>query len=347
MGVRVESKAAPDRSKRPTRADVARLAGVSVATVSYVINGSPERIRPSTRRRVLAAVKKLNYRPHAIAQSLRTGRTHTVGLIIPTLASPGMAKMADIVQKTMAGSGHAVIVASSRENQSREMELVELMASQSVDGVLLCPVGTRPYPQLDLLRQRGIPLVFMDRRIPDHEADAVLTDNVRAAYTATRYLIEQGCRSLLCVLFSNRAASALDRLEGFRLALHAAGVGSDEAPCLVVDDPTGELAAASFVAFTKEHGAPDGVLCTTEEIGMSLLPTLREQWTEAAPPRIVLFDAGWAGMLAPPLPTVAQDFEEIAGKAAQFLLDRLGGSVEPPQLVFVDAAFRTWQSEVG
>ena len=134
-------------AKRPTRNDVARLAGVSVATVSYVINNGPRPVSEETRARVLGAVQQLSYRPHAIARSLKTGRTHTVGLLIPTLLSPGFAYLINEVEDCLAQHDYTLVLASSHENGERERRVLDVMASQSIDGLLFTPSTARQRDQ--------------------------------------------------------------------------------------------------------------------------------------------------------------------------------------------------------
>lgn len=328
-------------NRRPTRKDVAKLAGVSVATVSYVFNNGPQRVSPATRQRVLKAIKTLGYRPDAIARSLKTGQTHTVGLIVPTIASPGMAMMANVVQETLAGNDYFVIMASTREKQSLEEKMIDLMVAQSVDGLIVCPVGTYPYKQLSQLENDNIPLVFMDRHIPAIPADRVMTDNINAAKRAVQHLVKQGCRKLVCVSFSSTASSALDRLEGCRQGLQTSDGRIGEIHNLTVEDPTGSLAEAVFLSFIERFGLPDGIVCTTGEIGVSVLKALRRSTIDYPMQNMVVFDADWAEMLTPSLPTISQDFYEVGQITAQLLIKRMTGSSDHHQSVYIDAQLIT------
>ena len=167
-------------AKRPTRDDVAKLAGVSVATVSYVINDGPRPVAEDTRARVLEAVEQLGYRPHAIARSLKTGRTCTVGLLIPTLLSPGFAYLINEVEDCLASQDYALVLASSHEDSERERRMLDVMVSQSIDGLLYTPSGPRLRDQVAGLIENDVPVVFLDRYIPGVPADTVMTDNVQA-----------------------------------------------------------------------------------------------------------------------------------------------------------------------
>ncbi|MCD4672649.1 MAG: LacI family transcriptional regulator [Anaerolineaceae bacterium] len=324
-------------SKRSTRSEVAKLARVSVATVSYVVNNGPQKVSPETRQRVLDAVEELRYRPDAIARSLKTGHSHIVGVIVPTVASPGMAMMANIIQETLASNDYFAIIASTRERQDLEEKMVDLMVSQSVDGLIVCPVGIQHYQQLEDLADNNIPLVFMDRHIPDFPADRVMTDNVAVTKQAVRYLVKQGCRKMVCISFSRTASSAIDRFEGCLQGLQTDDGTVAEIKNLIVEDPTGSLAEAAFFSFIESYGLPDGIVCTTQEIGISVLKALRSQKIAYPMQKFIIFDADWAEMMMPPLPMISQNFFEIGRKTVQLLIERMKDSSNPFQFVHIEA----------
>jgi LacI family transcriptional regulator len=316
---------------------VAKLAGVSVATVSYVINDSPQQISQETRERVLAAIDQLGYRPDHIARSLKTGQTFTVGVVIPTIASPGMAMMANVVQESLLERDYFAIITSTREKQTLEEKMLDLMVSQSVDGLIICPTGVRQYEELKNLRENDVPVVFMDRRIENFPADYVMTNNIKATRQAVDYLIEGGCRRILCISFSSSASSAVDRVTGCREGAAASGVAGVEVQSLVVEDPTGALAEPAFLDFVASSGLPDGVVCTTQEIGVSVLKALRTKEIEYPHKNLVVFDADWGVMLAPPVPIISQNFIRIGRTAVRLLIERINGLQEAPRGIYVDA----------
>jgi LacI family transcriptional regulator len=324
-------------SRKPTRDDVAKLAGVSVATVSYVINDSPQQISQETRERVLAAIDQLGYRPHLIARSLKTGQTFTIGVIVPTIASAGMAMMANVVQESLLERDYFTIITSTREKQSLEEKMIDLMVSQSVDGFIICPVGVRTYDELHALASSDVPVVFMDRRIPDFPADFVMTDNVQATHDAVQYLLGEGCRDILCISFSSSASSALDRMAGCQKGIDASRIKDAALRTLVVEDPTGALAEQSFASFLDVYGLPDGLVCTTEEIGVSVLKALRRQKIDYPYKNLVVFDADWGAMLAPPVPVILQNFTQIGRTAVDLLIERINGTDTPPRTILVEA----------
>ena len=324
--------------KRSTRRDVAELAGVSVATVSHVVNNGPKNVSAETRQRVLNAVKHLGYRVDAIARSLKTGSSRIIGLVIPNIGSPGQAIMASVVQEALIKQGYMMTMANSRNNYQVEASMLDMMISQSVDGLIIVPAGNMVHEELLLLQEQGVPLVFLDRYIPGFEADRVVTDNMKAAQRATEYLLRQGCRRILCVTFSDEASSAIGRLAGYRRGLEAAGIPAEEEEVLVVEDLLGSFAEAMVLSYIGRKGIPDGLFCTSQEIGISVVKALRRRGLEFPAENIVIFDAEWAELLNPPIPTVMQNFQELAETATHLLVDRLKNNKEMTfQTVYVDA----------
>ena len=149
----------------PKRSDVAKLAGVSVATVSYVVNNGPRPVSKETSVKVRAAIEELGYRPHAIARSLSKGKTQTVGFLAPSLVSGFNSYLVDAVEERLAQRGYGLLLASSHEDPAHETQMLNTLASESVDGLLLVPTSYRNGAQVRELIARGLPVVFVDRYI--------------------------------------------------------------------------------------------------------------------------------------------------------------------------------------
>jgi LacI family transcriptional regulator len=326
-------------TKRPTRDDVARVAGVSVATVSYVVNNGPRRVSHRARTRVVRAIDELGYRPHAIARSLRTGNTRTVGLLIPTLISPGLAHLTNAVEDCLASHNYALVLASSHEDIEREGRILDVFAGQSIDGLLFTPTGSQVSGPLRRLMEQGMPVVFLDRCIPGVPADAVMTDNVRAGRQATELLIGQGCRRILCVCFSRVASSDLDRVEGYRQALREHNLAVDEDMILVIPDPSGEDVNLVLETYLEASPWPEGILCTSQMQTVSVVKSLRQRAIRIPDQVAVVggfFVSPWDILIEPPLPLVSQDLEGMASQAVELMMQRLRGDDQPPRTVLLD-----------
>jgi LacI family transcriptional regulator len=327
-------------TRRPTRTDVAKLSGVSVATVSYVVNNGPRPVADETRRRVQDAIDALGYRPHAVARSLKTGSTQTIALLVASLLESFTGFLVNAVEDALAKRDYGLILASTHEDHRRESRMLDVLAAQSVDGLLCIPTSNRNAGQVSALLARGTPVVFLDRTIPGVAADVVMTDNVAAARSLTRHLIEQGCRRILCLSFSEEASSAVDRVDGFRQAHRDAGLVADQNAVLVADYSRGASVEPIIAQHILAQGLPDAILCTTDRLVVSTIKTLKARGVRV-PEQVVVAGgfvySSWNEVLEFPLPFVHQDFQQLAERAVAFLIDRLKGYDGPARVQLVDA----------
>ena len=318
---------------RPKRSDVAKLAGVSTATVSYVLNNGPRPVAEETRARVQAAIKELKYHPHAIARSLSKGKTQTVGFLAPSFVSGFMSYLVDAVEANLARRGYGLLLASSHEDSARENQMLTTLASQAIDGLLLVPTSSSNGGNIIELMTRGLPVVFIDRYVAGVAADVVTTDNVEAARHATEYLLQRGRKHCICISFSDEASSAIDRVQGFRKALAEHGVTAPDHSVMVVRYAAGDSVSAHLAAYIEVSGVPDGILCTTDVFFIETVKFLRSHGFKV-PGQVDVtgsfFFSPWNEILDPPLPIVCQDYNQIADRAVKCLIERIEGSGAGP-----------------
>lgn len=207
------------------RVDVARLAGVTPAVVSYVTNDSHP-VSPETRRRVIAAIEELGYRPNAVARALATARTQTVGLIVPNVVNPFFAELSFALEASAFRAGYTVLVGNAWEEDRHALDYVRVFADRQVDGLVIAPITGNPREILETAERHRIPIVFTDR-VTDAEGTAVLTDNVAGARRAARHLVEHGRRLHACITGPRSAGPAVDRARGWSEELAASGVACD------------------------------------------------------------------------------------------------------------------------
>ncbi|MFL6071886.1 MAG: LacI family DNA-binding transcriptional regulator, partial [Mycobacteriales bacterium] len=210
--------------------DVAAVAGVSPATVSRVLNTN-DRVRPELRDRVHDAVARLVYRPNSQARSLRTRATTVLGLIISDIQNPFFTAMVRGVEDAASAVGYSVVLANSDEDLSKEQRYLEIAAAEQMAGVVLSPASAAD-TRIDLLVERNIPVVTIDRRIRSSTVDSITVNNHRAAHEAVSHLLAAGCRRIGVVAGPPDITTAAGRLAGYRAALKEAGVPLD--PSLVV-----------------------------------------------------------------------------------------------------------------
>lgn len=197
--------------------DVAKLAGVSTATVSRVINND-SRISDRTRKKVLKCVEKLDYRINNIARSLKTNKTYTIGFICPELANNFFMSVAKGVEDELRKQGYSIMVCNSNESVEEEKERFRLFIEKCVDGVIIIPASNEG-THFSRFKEARIPVVLVDRLVDDFSADAVLVDNINGCYSAIEYLINKGHRRIGFIGGDMRLTSARERYEGYTRAL--------------------------------------------------------------------------------------------------------------------------------
>ena len=216
--------------KKVTIRDVAREAGVSVTLVSFVMNAKMGKdgrldcpVNPDTAERVLQVAKRLGYRRNNAAASLRSGRSHSIAVIVSDIANPFYAEICRNIENIAYKDGYTVIFASSEESPQKLSHLVETMVGYNVEGLIVAPcLGGEP--ALARALRIGIPTVLIDRDMPGEEFGRVLIDNVDAGKMATKYLIHQGFGKIEMLTYKSGVTSLTDRETGYGLAMEEAGL---------------------------------------------------------------------------------------------------------------------------
>ncbi|MEV5207191.1 LacI family DNA-binding transcriptional regulator [Micromonospora sp. NPDC053740] len=310
--------------------DVAERAGVSVKTVSNVVNGHVH-VRPDTRARVEEAIVELNYRPNLSARHLRKGRTGVIALAVPELDIPYFAELARHVVSVAAEHGWTVLIDQTGGRRGQERVLASGITDHLIDGLILSPLALTV---ADLAALDGTPMVLLGERIEHCPADRVVIDNVAAAREITSHLIQLGRRRIAAVgaQRTDEGASARLRLAGYRDALRAAGLDHDQT--LVASAPAWHRAdgAAAMRGLLTSGVRPDAVFCFNDTLALGALRTLHEAGLRVPEDVAVAgFDDIEDGRFATPaLSTVAPDKEQVARLAVQLLANRLDGDPTLP-----------------
>jgi LacI family transcriptional regulator len=311
-----------------TMNDVARVAEVSIATVSHVINGT-RFVSPERADRVHAAMRELDYTPDATARSLRMGRTHTIGVVIPDNTNPFFAELARWIEEAGFDAGYTTILGNSGERTDRERQYVITLLSKRVDGLIIAPWRKPNAAMTRVLRKAPIPIVVIDRDDVLRTADAVLYDDVGGGRQAGEHLLELGHTSIATIAGPPDPGHAPGRLEGFLAALADAGVAvGDDA--IVTSDyhfAGGRAATAELLArggrFTALFAANDlmaaGAIRELTAHGLSVPGDVSV---------IGFDDAPLAEMTSPALTTVRQPVQEMGDTAVSLLLARVTGGAD-------------------
>ena len=310
--------------KRPTVHDVAAEAGVSIKTVSRVVNAEAN-VSADLRDRVLAAVDHLHYVPNSVARSLKVGLGDTIGVVIDSIADPFFAALTSAAEATALEAGLNVVFGSTGHDTGRERRQVERMAMQQVRGVILAPVqGDHSY----LTRYRpGLPVVLVDRALETDGFDTVLVDDYNATREAVKHLLRHGHRRIAFVGADPRFVTMTERLRGYHDALDRAGIPRDQE--LVTPGITEDGAGAATLLLLRERPDVTALFSanTTASLGaVHALHTARR--TDVA--MVGFGDFPLAGTLEPGITCVDQDPRLIGEVATDHLLARLGlGRMKP------------------
>ncbi|MGO1769547.1 MAG: LacI family DNA-binding transcriptional regulator [Microbacterium sp.] len=307
------------QQRRATRKDVARLAGTSVALVSYVVNGGPRAVAPETRERILRAIERTGYRPDPTARTLASGVSGVLGIIVPDISNTFFANLAHAIDEAAHQRGKRLLLGDSAEGAGREAELVEDFIQRRVDGLLY--VGVERQERLEAAYEAGIPVVILDRLPDDSPASSVVVDNRAAAREATEHLLAHGHTSIGLVSGPGGISTTLDRAAGWRDALVASGIRTcDEWQTSAPFTKTGGLAAGRTL-FRRES-LPRALFVSNDQQAVGLLVAAAEAGVRV-PDDLAIFtfdgtpDAEYS---VPGLSTVAQPLEDIARRAVELLV---------------------------
>ncbi len=313
--------------------DVAERAGVSIKTASNVARGEG-RVGDATRRRVLEAIAELDYRPNSSARRLRTGRSGMIALAVPHLTVGYFAELATAVLAEAEAAGLSVMIEQTNGDPEEEFRIASGAGDPLIDGVILSPL------KLDksrlARRARRVPLVLLGERDYDLPADHVLIDNTAAAREATAHLAALGRRRIAAIGVEQPvSATGRQRLRGFQLALHEAGLSFDPRLAPVVGEWRRRDGAAAMRFLLALPEPPDAVFCFSDLLAAGALRTAYEQGVRI-PDDVALVgfdDTEEARYATPSLTSVSPDKAALAHLAVNALTARITESVEHPQTV--------------
>jgi DNA-binding LacI/PurR family transcriptional regulator len=309
----------------PTIKEVADLAGVSVGTVSHVITGSVP-VSEALKVKVQTAIRQLDYHPNHVARSLKTSRTRTLGIIVPDMTISFFPQVIHGAETAAREHGYSLIAVNSLESAERQKELISLLRSQQVEGILLVIASAHtPMGHMSRLIEAGIPVVCLDR-VPDGiPVDLVSVDDEAAAEMGTDHLIVQGYSHIAIVTGPLHLKNEHRRLEGYQRSLRRGGIAvKDE---LVWQ---GNLRSEDLEAMCQERlrhvsKRPDALLCTNGPTALGALRGLRDCGLKT-PEDIgfVTFDElAVEDLFAPAITTIVQPAYDIGRRAAAILLERI------------------------
>ncbi|WP_313336442.1 LacI family DNA-binding transcriptional regulator, partial [Comamonas sp.] len=302
--------------------DVARLAGVSVTTVSHVLNKTRS-VLPATQERVLEAVQTLGYVPSAVARSLKTQATHTIGMLVPDNSNPYFAELVRAVEDACFAAGYALLLCNTDNDAGRQQVYLDVLSQKRVDGLIVASTSDDALMSQHLV-QTALPMVLIDRAIAGLERPCVQTDHVQGGMLATQHLMALGRKRIACVAGPQDLQSSEQRVQGWRQALQLVGLPSD---LLMHGDFTVNGGYVAMQRLLHDGGAnrPTAVFACNDLMAMGALRAVHEAGLQV--PRDVAVvgydDIELASYTQPALTTVAQPTRAMAQQALAWLLERI------------------------
>jgi LacI family transcriptional regulator len=305
-----------------TITDVARQAGVSISTVSHVVNGTRP-VSPDTRRRVQTAIDETGYLQDGVARALRRARTDSVGLVISDTGQPAFAEMVRGVESEARAAGMNVLLADSREDRDLETRSVRTLRERRVDGLLVAQVSGSDRTVLAGLRDRGFPVILLDR-LAEPGFDQVGVETVAPMRALVRHLIGNGHERIGIVAGDLGVPTLRERFEGYALALAEAGIAIDERLVVARVDNT-EDARAAVQALLSGSDRPTALVGASVVLSAGALGAANELRLRLPDDlAFVAFDEfPYADLFAPRLTTVVQPAFEVGREAMKLLIRRL------------------------
>jgi LacI family transcriptional regulator len=324
--------------RRPTMKDVAALAGVSLATVSRVVNGSVD-VRPDLVARVRDAVEVLGYRRDLTASTLRRSdrASASIGIVIEDIANPFFSAMLRGIEDVARTRGVLSFAGSSDEDPARERELAETFGARGVDGLVIAPCSAdQGYLRREI--EMGTAMVFVDRPPRLIDADTVMADNVGGARAAVEHLVRSGHRRIGFLGDRVSVFTAAERRRGYREVLATAGIQPD--PALerteLVDSASAEMAAGELL---DADDAPTALFAAQNLITVGAMRALRARGLQREVALVSFDDVVLGDMVEPGLTVVRQDSYALGRHAAELLFSRLDGFDGDSRLIVVPTEF--------
>ncbi|MBB5371538.1 MULTISPECIES: LacI family DNA-binding transcriptional regulator [unclassified Janthinobacterium] len=309
---------------------VAQAAGVSFTTVSHVLNNTRP-VSDEARAAVLAAAEQLHYVPSALARSLRSRSTGTIGLIITNNTNPYFSEVARGIEDSCYAAGYSVILCNSDDDPVKQREYLNVLLTKRCDGLILSALADSDGA---LLRKMKVPAVLLDRAPNDLSIDAVAVDNHAGGVLAARHLLALGRRRIACIAGPREVTISNERIAGARAAMQDAGVPLPDALCRHADfTSAGGYAAALDLLALPAGQRPDAVFCCNDLMAIGVLRAAAERGI-SVPGQLAVVgfdDIDLASFVYPALTSVAQNTRELGRVTADFLLARIAEPGLPRQ----------------
>ncbi|GGE57142.1 ribose utilization transcriptional repressor RbsR [Priestia taiwanensis] len=302
--------------------DVAKKTGVSITTVSQILNGKGQRFSEKTREKVWSAAEELNYKANYFAQNMVTKQTQTIGVIIPDITNTFYSDMIKGIEDYLYENGFMVLLCNSTDNEERENLYLNQLVHRSVDGFIIASSTISDEMIFDLLKKNDKPYILLDRKREEHESDNIIVDDTEGGYVATEHLITLGHRNIGVITSSSSDVNVHNRFVGYKKCMEDYGLlmkeewimretlsmsgGYEAAKKLLQADVSAIFATSDQLAIGVYRAASEVGVCIPEQLSL-----------------IGYDDIELASYMSPPLTTIHQPIYEIGKLAAETLIHRI------------------------
>ena len=317
--------------------DVASKAGVSVATVSHVVNNTKP-VSEKTKARIEAAIKELSYTPNFLAKSLKENRSKVIGLIIPDISNYYFTEIASIIEQRLNDAGYNMILCNSNENLELEIQHIQQLKAYMVSGMIIAPT-TMDFDYRKLVASQDYPIVFIDRKLSTLQGDSIIADGACAVEEAVSYLIKKGHKRIGFIGANRGLSTTANRFLGYQNALKKNGIPLDSSLCVFSEPKINPAMSLCSQLFSQTNISALLVSSSLMSIGAVQFFTKNNI---KIPEQIALIgydDYIWSTITAPPLSTIKQPTSEIGYKAAETMLNRLENGNIPITEILLNSEF--------
>jgi LacI family transcriptional regulator len=324
--------------------DVALLANVSVTTVSHVVNKT-RFVSLESCARVEDAIRALGYVPSAVARSLKSKTTRTLGMLIPNSSNPYFAQLVHSVEEHCFGAGYNLILCNTSDEPNRQSTYLQVLAERRVDGLIVVSTG-EDNSLATQLQGLTVPTVLVDREIAGLRCDLVETANVDGGLMATRHLLELGHQRIACIGGARGLVVSEQRIKGWRHAMQTAGLRDLAPELLLYGDFTSQGGYLATQAMLKLDPRPTAIFVCNDLMAIGALRAAHEAslWIPDALSIVGFDDIELASFTSPPLSTVAQPTRRIGMLAVDLLLELISGRRHEPRQVLFQPELRVRKS---
>lgn len=303
--------------------DISKKTGLSTTTVSRVLSGKAKqyRIGKKSQQKIMEAAKEMHYVPNHFASNLRTGKSNTIALIVPSLSNPFFASIASEINTEIRKYGYITIISESDENPEIERMELEQLRARNIEGLIIAPCGSQ-WEHIKELNDFGLPVVCIDRYFEDLDIPYVSTDNYDGAYHVTKFLIENGHSAIACIQGVQGSTPNRLRVKGFIDALEESGIKNY---CVAGDDFTLQNGYLETKLLLQQREKPTAIFALSNTIAMGCMRALKEESLKIPQDiSLITFDEHpYLDYLSTPLSCVAQPVSDISKIATKFLFSRL------------------------